>query len=197
MGKCINEANVPDTFAVDYGMPFTRRRPDGAGRYLSQEIYALDGTKLRKLTSHNDALLSQRTLVPAEDISAKSKDGTDVHGLLTMPLGYQPGTKAPMLLFIHGGPTAQDDHRFAVERQMFAAHGYAVLNVNYRGSNGRGHAYSETISDDWGNKEVADLLAVVDGRVDAGDGATAVGAIEAGSRFVFFFVRLHQACAGA
>jgi dipeptidyl aminopeptidase/acylaminoacyl peptidase len=135
---------------------------------LSPEIYALDGTKLRKLTSHNDALLSQRTLLAADDISGNTKDGNEVHGLLTMPLGYQAGTKAPMLLFIHGGPTAQDDHRFAVERQMFAAHGYAVLNVNYRGSNGRGHAYSETISADWGDKEVADLLAVVDAAVQTG-----------------------------
>jgi dipeptidyl aminopeptidase/acylaminoacyl peptidase len=43
-----------------------------------------------------------------------------------------------------------------------------VLNVNYRGSTGRGHAYSETISGDWGNKEVTDLLAAVDGAVATG-----------------------------
>ncbi|HEX4580948.1 MAG TPA: prolyl oligopeptidase family serine peptidase, partial [Acidobacteriaceae bacterium] len=132
------------------------------------EIYSLDNTALRKLTSHNDALLAQRTLATTEDIAAKSKDGTDVHGLLTMPIGYQAGTKAPMLLFIHGGPTAQDEHRFTVDRQLFAAHGFAVLNVNYRGSAGRGRAYSETISADWGDKEVADLLAVVDAAVATG-----------------------------
>ena len=132
------------------------------------EIYALDGGTLRKLTAHNDALLTERTLLSTEDISAKSKDGTEVHGLLTMPLGYQPGTKAPMLLFIHGGPTAQDEHRFTVDRQIFASHGLAVLNVNYRGSAGRGNAYSETISADWGNKEVADLMAVVDAAVATG-----------------------------
>lgn len=132
------------------------------------EVYSLDGSTLHKLTSHNDALLAQRTLVAAEDISAKSKDGTEVHGLLTMPVGYQAGAKAPMLLFIHGGPTAQDEHRFTVDRQLFAAHGYAVLNVNYRGSAGRGRAYSETISADWGDKEVADLLATVDAAVATG-----------------------------
>lgn len=132
------------------------------------EVYSLDGASLHKLTSHNDALLAQRTLLPAEDISAKSKDGTDVHGLLTMPLGYQAGTKAPMLLFIHGGPTAQDEHRFTVDRQLFAAHGFAVLNANYRGSSGRGHDYAETIGADWGDKEVQDLLAVVDAAVATG-----------------------------
>jgi dipeptidyl aminopeptidase/acylaminoacyl peptidase len=132
------------------------------------QIYSLDGNKLRKLTSHNDALLAQRTLATTEDIAAKSKDGTDVHGLLTMPIGYQAGTKAPMLLFIHGGPAAQDEHRFTVDRQLFAAHGFAVLNVNYRGSAGRGRAYSETITADWGDKEVADLLALVDAAVATG-----------------------------
>jgi dipeptidyl aminopeptidase/acylaminoacyl peptidase len=135
---------------------------------LSPEIYALEAGKLRKLTSHNDALVGQLALAPAENISAKSKDGTEVHGLLTMPLGYKSGTMAPMLLFIHGGPTAQDEHRFTIDRQLFATHGYAVLNVNYRGSTGRGHEYSETIAADWGDKEVADLLAVVDAAIATG-----------------------------
>ena len=132
------------------------------------EIYALEGTTLRKLTSRNDALLATLQLAPTELISAKAKDGNEVHGLLTMPLNYTPGTKAPMLLFIHGGPTAQDAHRFTADRQLFAARGYAMLNVNYRGSTGRGHAYSEVISADWGHKEVLDLLATVDAAVATG-----------------------------
>ena len=134
----------------------------------SPEVYALDEGKLRKLTSHNDALLGQLQLATTDDIAGKSKDGTEVHGLLTMPLGYTAGTKAPMLLFIHGGPTAQDEHRFAADRQLFATHGYAVLNVNYRGSTGRGHVYSEMIAADWGHKEVEDLMAVVDAAVATG-----------------------------
>jgi dipeptidyl aminopeptidase/acylaminoacyl peptidase len=134
----------------------------------SPEIYALEGTKLRKLTSHNDAVVAQIQLAATENISAKAADGSEVHGLLTLPLGYAAGTKVPMLLFIHGGPTSQDAHRFTVDRQLFAARGYAVLNVNYRGSTGRGHAYSETISADWGNKEVADLQAAVDAAIATG-----------------------------
>ena len=132
------------------------------------EIYALEGAKLRKLTGHNDALMAVLATAPAEEISAKAEDGNEVHSLLTMPLGYTAGTKAPMLLRIHGGPTSQDAHGFSVERQLLAAHGYAVLNVNYRGSTGRGHLYSEAISADWGHKEVLDLLAAVDGAVATG-----------------------------
>jgi dipeptidyl aminopeptidase/acylaminoacyl peptidase len=132
------------------------------------EIYALDGKTLRKLTSHNDALLAQLTLSPAENLSAKASDGNDVHSLLTMPAGYVAGTKAPMLLWIHGGPTAQDEHRFAADRQLLSSHGFAVLQVNYRGSTGRGHDYSYAINADWGDKEVKDLLASVDAAVATG-----------------------------
>ncbi len=132
------------------------------------ELYALEGTKLRKLTAHNDAWLAGLTLAPAEDISAKTSDGNEVHGLLTMPIGYVAGTKAPMLLWIHGGPTSQDEHAFSLDRQLYSAHGYAVLNVNYRGSTGRGHAYSEAINADWGDKEVLDLQAAVDAAIATG-----------------------------
>ena len=92
----------------------------------------------------------------------KSKDGTEVHGLLTYPVGYVKGTKVPLLLRIHGGPNGQDQHSFSVERQWFAANGYAVLAVNYRGSSGRGQKYSRAIFADWGHYEVEDLQAGVD-----------------------------------
>lgn len=133
------------------------------------EIYALEGKQLRALTHHNDGLLSTLQLAPTQDIAGRTTDGNDAHGLLTMPVGYTPGSKAPMVLFIHGGPTAQDAHGFSADRQLFAAHGYAMLNVNYRGSTGRGHAYSEAISADWGDKEILDLQAVVDAAVATGN----------------------------
>ncbi len=133
------------------------------------ESTALEGTRLRKLTHHNDALVANLILAPTQDLSAKASDGSEVHSLLTMPVGYTPGTKAPMVLFIHGGPTAQDAHGFRPDRQLFAAHGYAMLNVNYRGSTGRGHAYSEAINADWGGKEVLDLEAAVDGALATGN----------------------------
>jgi dipeptidyl aminopeptidase/acylaminoacyl peptidase len=132
------------------------------------EVYALDGGSLRKLTSQNDAFMATLNVATTENIEAKTKDGSDVHGLLTMSVGYVAGTKAPMILFIHGGPTAQDEHGFDAERQMFAAHGYAVLNVNYRGSTGRGQAYSMAINADWGDKEVIDLMALTDAAVATG-----------------------------
>ena len=126
------------------------------------EIYTLDDGTLRKLTHHNDAVVAEIQLGETRDVSARAADGNEVHGLITMPPGAQAGTKYPLLLLIHGGPNGQDGHEFEIQRQLFAAHGYAVLNVNYRGSSGRGSAYQKAIADNWGHLEIEDLMACVD-----------------------------------
>src|SRR5262249_8591395 len=124
--------------------------------------------KFQQLTHQNDELFSALQLGTVEEISAKSKDGTEVHALLTKPASFVPGTKIPMLLRIHGGPNSQDQHAFSFERQWFAANGYAVLAVNYRGSAGRGAKFSKAIAADWGHYEVDDLQAAVDQVVKLG-----------------------------
>jgi dipeptidyl aminopeptidase/acylaminoacyl peptidase len=124
--------------------------------------------KFQPLTHQNDALFAELQLGTTEEVTAKSKDGTEVHGLLTKPAGYVAGTKIPLLLRIHGGPNSQDQHSFAFERQWFAANGYAVLAVNYRGSAGRGSKFSKAIAADWGHYEVDDLQAMVDRVVKMG-----------------------------
>ncbi len=126
------------------------------------EIYALENGALRKLTTHNDALIAELNLVPTEDISFTDKDGVEVHGLLTRPADFKAGQPVPLFLYIHGGPNGEDEHSFDFLRQWLAAHGYAELNVNYRGSSGRGQDFAKSIFADWGNKEVQDLLAAVD-----------------------------------
>jgi len=126
------------------------------------EVYRAARWTLEQLTHQNDALIGEIKVAQTEDVNFKSKDGTEVHGLLTRPVDYAAGTRVPLLLRIHGGPNGQDAHSFSAERQWFAAHGYAVLAVNYRGSAGRGMKYSRAIFADWGHYEVEDLLAGVD-----------------------------------
>src|SRR5450631_2002208 len=137
------------------------------------EVYALEGVRLRKLTAHNDEFLAERQLGAVDDIRFKSRDGTDVHALVVKPPSYIPGHKYPTLLWIHGGPNGQDEHALAIdgyqfEHQLFAARGYVVLRVNYRGGSGPGGAYAKAIFADWGHKEVEDLLAGVDHLVALG-----------------------------
>ncbi len=126
------------------------------------EVFALENATLRKLSRQNDDWVKDVQLGITEEFTSTSKDGTEVHGLLVKPADYQQGRKYPTLLRIHGGPNGQDDHSFSFDREFFAAHGYVVVAVNYRGSNGRGAAYQKAIFADWGNKEVVDLLGAMD-----------------------------------
>jgi dipeptidyl aminopeptidase/acylaminoacyl peptidase len=126
------------------------------------EIHAFESGKLRALTHHNDPLIAQLQLGATEEFTCKAKDGTEVRGLITKPPDYTAGKKYPTLLRIHGGPNGQDAHSFNFERQFFAANGYVVVNVNYRGSSGRGEKFQQAIAADWGNLEVVDLQAAVD-----------------------------------
>jgi len=135
---------------------------------LPSEVFAIEAGSMRQLSHQNDSLLATLALSPTEDLTSRSADGTEVHSVLVRPVSVPGGTKLPLVLFIHGGPNGQSDYSFSMERQVFAANGYAVLSPNYRGSNGRGLAYQRAIYGDWGNKEVVDLQGAVDQAVKAG-----------------------------
>lgn len=132
------------------------------------EVAAFEQGAVRRLTSHNDSLMAALDLGPVERLTSRSRDGTVVSSLVYLPPGYQRGRRYPLALHIHGGPFAQEQHDFDAMRQIFAARGFAVLAVNYRGSSGRGEAFSKAIFADWGNKEVIDLLGAVDEAVAKG-----------------------------
>jgi dipeptidyl aminopeptidase/acylaminoacyl peptidase len=132
------------------------------------EIFAADGGSLRKLTAQNDSLFAELQLGSTEGLESRSKDGTQVHSVLVRPATARSGVRLPLILYIHGGPNSQDAYQFSFDRELFAANGYAVLAVNYRGSNGRGAAFQKAIYADWGNKEVIDLLGAVDHAIAAG-----------------------------
>jgi dipeptidyl aminopeptidase/acylaminoacyl peptidase len=138
------------------------------------EVHALEpstgseGGTLRKLSKQNDEWLKTVMLGTTEEFTSISKDGTEVHGLLVKPPTYTEGRKYPTLLRIHGGPNGQDAHAFNFEREVFAAQGYVVVAVNYRGSNGRGAKFQKAIFADWGNLEVVDLLGAMDHVVKIG-----------------------------
>ncbi len=100
-------------------------------------------------------------------------DGEEVHGIFYPPHGEgaEPGALPPLVVMVHGGPTAQATTRFSGHAQFFATRGYAVLAVNYRGSTGYGRAYRERLAGEWGVMDVADVVAGAEflsreGRVD-------------------------------
>ncbi len=131
------------------------------------EVAALEGRTLRPLSRQNAAWLAELDLAAVEELDVKSADGTPIGAMLTKPAGFAAGRRYPLLLYVHGGPTAQDQHEFDVWAQAFAGAGYLVVQPNYRGSTGRGYDFARAIFGDWGNKEVKDVLAAVDHLVAA------------------------------
>jgi dipeptidyl aminopeptidase/acylaminoacyl peptidase len=126
------------------------------------EVFAVEGGELRGISRQNDRWLTDLQLAPVEEISFKSHDGTQVNGFMVRPVGYQPGTRVPTVLRIHGGPVYQFSNEFDFDWQLLAAEGFAVVAANPRGSSGRGEKFSTAIWADWGNKDGQDVLAAVD-----------------------------------
>ena len=129
---------------------------------LPTELYAVENGKPRRLTYVQDSFLAPLQLATVEGFKSKSKDGTIVSGLLYKPANAGKNQKLPLILFIHGGPVSQDEFEFDLTRQMYAAAGYAVAAVNYRGSSGRGIEFTKAIYGDWGNKEEVDIIGAAD-----------------------------------
>lgn len=119
------------------------------------------------LADHN-AWLAGKSLADVRNVAWKSGDGTEIHGLLTLPPGEKPGKPLPLIVRVHGGPVYQFSHEFMFDWQLYAAHGYAVLAVNPRGSSGRGFDFARAIYADWGNVDVADVKAGIDWAIRSG-----------------------------
>ncbi|HXG93748.1 MAG TPA: S9 family peptidase [Blastocatellia bacterium] len=108
-----------------------------------------------------------------EVIRWKSADGMDVEGLLSYPVGYQPGKRVPLLLVIHGGPAGVFIQSFignpgAYPIATFTSQGYAVLRVNPRGSSGYGKKFRFANYKDWGGGDYQDLMTGVDHVIQMG-----------------------------
>jgi dipeptidyl aminopeptidase/acylaminoacyl peptidase len=135
---------------------------------LPNEVFAIENGNPRRLTHVHDSLLASIELATVEGFTSRSKDGAQVSNVLYRPTNAPAGKKLPTVFYIHGGPVSQDEFSFDLTRQLLAAGGYAVVAVNYRGSNGRGLDYTKAIYADWGNKEVLDILGAADYVVEKG-----------------------------
>lgn len=95
-----------------------------------------------------------------QPISWQSEEGISIHGLFYPPHNpvYRDEGLPPLLVIIHSGPARQKGAEFQPRVQYFTSRGYAVLEVNYRGSTGYGRTYREHLKGEWGVLDVADCL---------------------------------------
>lgn len=96
-------------------------------------------------------------MAPMQPVTIDSRDGMTLHGYLTTPVGV-PARNLPLIVLPHGGPHGLRDHwGWNSEVQFFAYHGYAVLQVNYRGSGGYGMKFQDLGYRHWGTTMLDDL----------------------------------------
>jgi len=138
-----------------------------------REVFAMqqgDATP-RRLTNSNPWLDDIR-LARQEVVTYSARDGLEVHGILIHPLDERPNERYPLILVVHGGPEAHYSNgwvtRYSGPGQVAAAKGYAVFLPNYRGSTGRGVAFSKMGQADYGGKEFDDLIDGVDHLIGTG-----------------------------
>jgi dipeptidyl aminopeptidase/acylaminoacyl peptidase len=112
--------------------------------------------KATKIFSDRPALETYK-LSRTEPISFKARDGMTIHGYLTLPVGVEP-RNLPMVLNVHGGPWWRDTWGYNNEVQWLANRGYAVLQINFRGSNGYGKQYLNAGDREWAGKMHTDLI---------------------------------------
>jgi dipeptidyl aminopeptidase/acylaminoacyl peptidase len=122
------------------------------------QLYLNDGREVRQLTDVNRQLLDRRQVADIEPLRFVSFDGLEVEAFLTHPLGRSPGSEHPMITMIKGGPHGQRGPRLDHKAQVYAAQGWAVLTVNYRGSTGYGQAFADAIFGDQNGGEAKDVI---------------------------------------
>lgn len=104
--------------------------------------------------------LKEEDMASMYPFQIKSRDGLSLHGYLTLPNGYE-AKKLPVVVNPHGGPWARDIWGFQSDTQFFANRGYAVLQVNFRGSTGYGKNFWKAGFKEWGKKMQDDITDTV------------------------------------
>jgi len=138
-----------------------------------EELYLLErpGAGPRRLTAFGDAVAAL-SLGRSERITWRSEDGFEPDGVLTLPPDFDPTRRYPLVLYVHGGPTAASTTAFSDLAQLMAARGWLVLQPNYRGSDNLGDRHLRGIVAGAGSGPGRDLAAGVEavkarGHVDA------------------------------
>jgi dipeptidyl aminopeptidase/acylaminoacyl peptidase len=138
------------------------------------------GGEPRVLSASGSVDILPEQVSPAREWSWTDTEGLQVFGLFHEPRGVAAGGEAlegleggvpPLVVMVHGGPTARTEAAFSAATQFWTTRGYAVLHVNYSGSSGYGRAYRDRLLGRWGQLDIDDCVTgamslALDGRVD-------------------------------
>ena len=153
------------TLLVNYQDPTTP-----STLYYVASSDALPDRSLWTRLTHVNPQIEELALGETRVVTWEAPDGQEVEGVLTLPVGYEPGQTYPLIVAIHGGPASADVLRFngGYGAQIYAGAGYAVLKPNYRGSTNYGEAFRTGIVGNYFPPGYDDIMAGVDHLVAEG-----------------------------
>jgi dipeptidyl aminopeptidase/acylaminoacyl peptidase len=128
----------------------------------ANDLYVVDaaGGAPRRLTAGDrDGSLAAELIEP-EKISW-TNEGLTINAYLYKPRQLRAGDRAPVIMYVHGGPTGQFSDNYQIQAQFFASRGYVVIAPNVRGSSGYGKRFEDLNNRDWGHGDLRDVLAGV------------------------------------
>ncbi len=145
----------------------------GHGPTHPKELYLLaQGEQAARRLTHSNPWMSNVRFARQEVVRHKARDGLELEGILVYPVNYLEGRRYPLILLVHGGPESHVSNGwltyYSRPGQVGAARGFAVFYPNYRGSTGRGVAFSKMGQADAAGKEFDDLIDAVDHLVAIG-----------------------------
>ncbi len=119
----------------------------------------LNGAPVRPVTQSASQMLPDVKFGDYEQFQFKGWNGDPVHGYVVKPWNYQPGKRYPVAFLIHGGPQGSFGNGWSYRwnPQTYAGQGYAVVMVDFHGSTGYGQAFTDAISQHWGDRPLEDL----------------------------------------
>jgi dipeptidyl aminopeptidase/acylaminoacyl peptidase len=127
----------------------------------SSYYYFNKESKIVRKLADESPWLNEKDMSSMKPITYKSRDGLTIHGYLTLPKGYD-AEDLPIIVYPHGGPWLRNVWGFDPVVQLFANRGYAVLQMNYRGSTGYGKEFWEKGFKEWGRNIQNDIADGVD-----------------------------------
>jgi dipeptidyl aminopeptidase/acylaminoacyl peptidase len=152
---------LPDTFNVLLDAPADRsllvirassdREP---GIYYLYNV----GTRSLQVIGHVNPALEPTSLAVMQPIHYAASDGTDIPGYITRPVGMEAATNLPLVVLPHDGPLARSSRNYSYLQQFLVSRGYAVLEMNFRGSNGFGTEWRRSAHQDWGGLTYSDIV---------------------------------------
>ena len=149
------------------------------------ELFTAQAGAAPQRRTDSNPWLAALPLARQEVVRHRARDGLELEGILVRPLREQPGQRYPLILAVHGGPEAHVGNGWVTSYsnpgQVAAARGFAVFYPNYRGSTGRGVAFSKLGQGDAAGKEFDDLVDAVDHLVATGLVDTAKVGVTGGS----------------